>query len=49
MECAFINRLVAHWSSRYGEHEVAQWFFEVWNEPNLDAFWKGSQADYFKL
>ncbi|MGH8126406.1 MAG: GH39 family glycosyl hydrolase, partial [Rhodanobacteraceae bacterium] len=25
------------------------WYFEVWNEPNLDAFWKGKQADYFKL
>ena len=23
--------------------------FEVWNEPNLKAFWTGSQDDYFKL
>ena len=22
---------------------------EVWNEPNLPAFWTGTQADYFKL
>jgi len=44
-----INKLVTHWVSRYGMEEMTQCFFEVWNEPNLDAFWKGSQADYFKL
>lgn len=38
-----------HWVQRYGVEEVSQWFFEVWNEPNLDTFWKGTQADYFKL
>jgi len=31
---------------RYGINEVSTWFFEVWNEPNLQAFWTGSQADY---
>ncbi|HVX05624.1 MAG TPA: hypothetical protein VHA71_10965 [Rhodanobacteraceae bacterium] len=44
-----IARLVRHWVDRYGIDEVRSWYFEVWNEPNLDAFWKGSQADYFKL
>jgi beta-xylosidase len=44
-----IERLVAHWVERYGIEEVAAWFFEVWNEPNLKAFWTGSQKDYFKL
>ncbi len=44
-----IKRLVSHWVDRYGIGEVRSWYFEVWNEPNLDAFWKGSQADYFKL
>ncbi len=28
------------WSTRYGIDEVAQWYFEVWNEPNID-FWVG--------
>jgi len=46
---AFIKRLVAHWVDRYGVKEVGQWFFEVWNEPNLRAFWTGSRKDYFKL
>ena len=44
-----ITRLVKHWVGRYGIDEVRSWYFEVWNEPNLDAFWKGKQADYFKL
>jgi xylan 1,4-beta-xylosidase len=44
-----IRDLVAHWVERYGINEVCQWFFEVWNEPNLDAFGSGKQDDYFKL
>ena len=44
-----IHKLVAHWVERYGIDEVRTWFFEVWNEPNLKAFWTGTQADYFKL
>ena len=43
---AFAKHLVA----RYGESEVSQWYFEVWNEPNID-FWTGEpkQATYFEL
>ncbi|MGH2542642.1 MAG: GH39 family glycosyl hydrolase, partial [Ardenticatenaceae bacterium] len=44
-----IRRLVSHWVERYGIAEVSQWFFEVWNEPNLHHFWTGEQEDYFKL
>ena len=44
-----IRKLVAHWVERYGLAEVREWFFEVWNEPNLDAFGSGQQDDYFKL
>ena len=36
-----------HAIDRYGIDEVSQWFFEVWNEPNLPAFWTGTQGDYF--
>src|SRR5688500_19665031 len=42
---ALIRTLVAHWVDRYGAREVAEWFFEVWNEPNLKAFWTGSQKE----
>jgi xylan 1,4-beta-xylosidase len=34
---------------RYGIHEVAEWFFEVWNEPSLKAVWTGTKEDFFKL
>ena len=44
-----IRKLVGHWVERYGLAEVRQWFFEVWNEPNLPAFWTGTQEDYFRL
>jgi len=46
---ALIRELVSHWVERYGTSEVRRWFFEVWNEPNLKAFWTGTQEDYFKL
>jgi xylan 1,4-beta-xylosidase len=44
-----IQKLTSHWVDRYGVAEVREWYFEVWNEPNLAAFWTGTQADYFKL
>lgn len=44
-----IHQLVSHCVERYGVEEVRRWYFEVWNEPNLDAFWSGTQTDYFEL
>lgn len=44
-----IQAMVKHWTARYGIGEVRQWYFEVWNEPNLDIFWSGGQSEYFKL
>ncbi|MBA2590276.1 MAG: beta-xylosidase [Alphaproteobacteria bacterium] len=44
-----IRKLITHWTERYGLDEVRQWFFEVWNEPNLTAFGSGKQEDYFNL
>ena len=38
-----------HLVERYGKEEVSQWFFEVWNEPNLRFFFDGTQEDYFHL
>ncbi len=47
---AMITAFAQHLVDRYGLDEVAQWNFEVWNEPNLD-FWGGSpkQATYWEL
>jgi len=44
-----IGRLAEHWVERYGLDEVRCWYFEVWNEPNLPAFWAGTQEQYFEL
>lgn len=44
-----IRKLVAHWVERYGAAEVREWFFEVWNEPNLKEFWSGTREEYFHL
>ena len=45
-----IEKLAAHFVARYGEEEVAKWYFEVWNEPNLKSFSQnGDINDYFKL
>jgi beta-xylosidase len=46
---AFVGQFVQHLIQRYGAHEVRQWYFEVWNEPNLPSFWSGTQAQYFEL
>jgi len=47
---ALISSFAAHVIERYGIDEVAQWYFEVWNEPNID-FWAGipAQASYWTL
>ena len=44
-----VTELAAHLVDRYGIDEVAQWAFEVWNEPNLEVFWTGSRQEYLRL
>ena len=45
-----ITAFTTHLVERYGIDEVASWYFEVWNEPNLD-FWGGDprQETYWQL
>ncbi len=45
-----VHALTKHLVDRYGLDEVSQWYFEVWNEPNID-FWTGApkQSTYFEL
>jgi xylan 1,4-beta-xylosidase len=47
---ALITAFARHLIDRYGLDEVSHWYFEVWNEPNID-FWAGDpkQATYFEL
>ena len=44
-----VDAFVKHCLQRYGKEEVHQWYFEVWNEPNLSGFWKGTKEQYFEL
>ncbi len=45
-----IRKFAQHLVERYGIDEVAHWYFEVWNEPNID-FWSGEPKEetYFAL
>ena len=45
-----VKNFVQHLVDRYGIDEVSTWYFEVWNEPNID-FWDGvpKQRSYFDL
>ncbi len=37
-----------HCVSKYGQREVESWYWEVWNEPNIN-YWRGTKEEYFKL
>ena len=45
-----MKHFAQHLVDRYGIDEVSTWYFEVWNEPNID-FWGGipRQRSYFDL
>lgn len=46
----YIKAFIRFLLHRYGKEEVESWFFEVWNEPDLQgSFYLGTQEDYFKL
>lgn len=40
--------LATHLVARYGHDQVTQWYWEVWNEPNI-PYWHGTQQEYDKL
>ncbi|MFN0076834.1 MAG: GH39 family glycosyl hydrolase [Prosthecobacter sp.] len=37
-----------HCAERYGNDEVLHWYWQTWNEPNID-YWKGTRDEFFKL
>ena len=45
----FISEFAKFLINRYGADEVRSWYFEVWNEPDLSCFFKGSMKDYYRL
>ncbi len=46
---SLVGKLVAHWKDRYGIDGLLDWYFEVWNEPDLHSFWSGTKDEYFTL
>lgn len=44
-----ISSVTQHVIDRYGMEEVKTWYFELWNEPDLSYYWKGSPEEFNKL
>jgi xylan 1,4-beta-xylosidase len=43
-----VYQFTRHLRERYGDAEVKNWLWEVWNEPDID-YWRGSREEFFKL
>ena len=43
-----VRVLTEHLVQRYGRDEVLRWYFEVWNEPDID-YWHGTVEEYCRL
>lgn len=45
-----VRQFAQHCIDRYGPEEVQSWYFEVWNEPDLNGgFFTGTEAQYLDL
>ncbi len=43
-----VRQWVLHCVARYGRTEVEQWYWEVWNEPNI-SYWQGTPEQFYRL
>ncbi|CAN5906172.1 beta-xylosidase [soil metagenome] len=43
-----VYQWVRHCVDTFGRSEVEQWYWEVWNEPNI-GYWHGTPEEFFKL
>ena len=43
-----VRAVTSHLVERYGREAVLGWYFEVWNEPDID-YWHSTPEDYWKL
>lgn len=43
-----VRAVTSHLVERYGRETVVSWYFEVWNEPDID-YWHSTPEDYWKL
>lgn len=45
-----VDAFIKHILNRYGAYEVEKWYFEFWNEPNLETvFWEGTREEFFNF
>ena len=43
-----VYQWVKHCVEKYGREEVASWWWEVWNEPDI-GYWQGTPEQFFEL
>ena len=43
-----VHQVAAHMLARYGKAEVSNWYWEVWNEPDI-FYWHGTEEEYNRL
>jgi xylan 1,4-beta-xylosidase len=43
-----VRVVTAHLVQRYGAQTVRGWYFEIWNEPDID-YWHGTPQEYWQL
>jgi xylan 1,4-beta-xylosidase len=43
-----VRVFTSHLVERYGRETVRRWYFEVWNEPDID-YWHSTAEDYWRL
>lgn len=44
-----VQAFIAHLVERYGSDRVRDWRFEIWNEPDLPNYWRGTVAEFLAL
>jgi xylan 1,4-beta-xylosidase len=43
-----VRQLVLHCRERWGDG-IRDWYFEVWNEPDAEGYFRGTLADYLRI
>ncbi len=43
-----VYAVVRHYVERYGAEEVNRWYWDFWNEPDLEFYWLGTHEEFFK-
>lgn len=45
----FIEAFMDHVIERYGKEEVQKWYWEVWNEPMAELYYKGTPEEFVRI